>query len=68
MNKQNDYRDKKILDMWYKRPPRKRTEDDIMPFHSEITNIAESLFYGIEYDSYQYLKGLLYSHIHGKLR
>ena len=56
MSKQSDCRDKKLLDMWYKRYPSQRTEDDIMPFLFEVANISESLFYEIGYDSYQYLK------------
>jgi len=57
-------RDRELLALWRERPIEQRTENDIMAFYSYIAKNCPELFYGINYDPYQYLKGLLQQHLH----
>jgi len=57
--KKTSQRDKDLLSLWRERPINKRKEIHIIEFYSDVKEYHPHLFTGINYDPYQYLKGLL---------
>jgi hypothetical protein len=63
ISKRTASRDRVLLSIWRERPSEQRRESDIISFYSYIKKNHPDLFRGIKGDPYQYLKGLLRSHL-----
>jgi hypothetical protein len=58
----------RIIQLWLKLPPAKRTEDGVLSFYGWLRERAPELLHEGYGDSYQLLMIELKSHIHAKAR